>query len=88
MLLIELIYNLVNLKQKRARKRREYDEFVANELDWRASSLVVRKIAEERLMEAKQILRDTEQEAIDRAKEKHPTNAKQAQPMWAIHNQD
>ena len=47
---------LSNDKAERARIRKEYDDRVAKKMEWRASALGFRALAEKRLHEAKSIL--------------------------------
>ena len=52
---------LSNAKAERARIRKDYDELVTKKLEWRASALGFRVLAEKRLAEAKGILNRQEE---------------------------
>jgi len=55
---------LSNSHAERLKLRRDYDDAVARKLEWRASALGFRALAEKRLAEAKELLRQGEIEII------------------------
>lgn len=54
-----------NSKAERAQKRKEYDEYVARTQAWRSSALGFRSLADKRLMEVKELMRNASDDRVE-----------------------